>query len=105
MTGLPRVRIDDLLIHPRDADLIVATHGRSFYIADDITPLEQMASPGAGPKVFDPRPAVLWKNDREATQAGDGQAVPGREPAGRDRDQLPRVVGRRGDDHDQRRQR
>ena len=44
MTGLPRVRIDDLLIHPRDADLIVATHGRSFYIADDITPLQQMAS-------------------------------------------------------------
>ena len=29
MTGLPSVRVDDILIHPRDRDLIVATHGRS----------------------------------------------------------------------------
>jgi len=36
------VRVDDILIHPRDRDLIVGTHGRSIYIADDITPLEQM---------------------------------------------------------------
>ena len=42
MTGLPSVRVDDILIHPRDRDLIVGTHGRSIYIADDITPLEQL---------------------------------------------------------------
>ena len=42
MTGLPSVRVDDILIHPRDRDLIVATHGRSIWIADDITPLEQL---------------------------------------------------------------
>ncbi len=68
MTGLPRVRLDDLLIHPREADLIVATHGRSFWIADDITPLQQLTAQATAPKVFDPRPAVLWKNDREATR-------------------------------------
>ena len=82
MTGLPRVRIDDLLIHPRDGDLIVATHGRSFYIADDITPLQQMASPAAGPKVFDPRPAVLWKNDREATRRATAKQFRGENPQG-----------------------
>ncbi len=36
------MRVDDILIHPRDRDLIVATHGRSIWICDDITPLEQM---------------------------------------------------------------
>ena len=42
MTGLPSVRVDDILIHPRDRDLIIGTHGRSIWICDDITPLEQM---------------------------------------------------------------
>ena len=41
MTGLPTVRIDDILVHPRDNDLIVGTHGRSIWIIDDITPLQQ----------------------------------------------------------------
>ena len=33
--GLPNVRVDDLLIHPRTADLIIGTHGRSINILDD----------------------------------------------------------------------
>jgi photosystem II stability/assembly factor-like uncharacterized protein len=65
MTGLPNVRVDDILIHPRDRDLIVATHARSFFIADDITPLEQMKAPGSSDiTLFEPRPAVQWKTDR-----------------------------------------
>ena len=42
MNSLPSVRVDDILIHPRDRDLIIATHGRSIWIVDDISPLEQM---------------------------------------------------------------
>ncbi|HEY8461033.1 MAG TPA: hypothetical protein VIM99_11665, partial [Blastocatellia bacterium] len=34
MTGLPTVRVDDLLIHPRDNDLIAGTHGRGVWIID-----------------------------------------------------------------------
>jgi photosystem II stability/assembly factor-like uncharacterized protein len=33
--GLPHVRVDDLQIHPRTKDLVIATHGRSIYILDD----------------------------------------------------------------------
>jgi hypothetical protein len=83
LTGLPRVRIDDLLIHPRDRDLIVATHGRSFWIADDITPLEQLAGPAPGSvRVFTPRPAVQWKSDREATRRITARMYAGRNPQG-----------------------
>ena len=32
----------DLLV--KDDDLIVATHGRSFWILDDVAPLRQMAA-------------------------------------------------------------
>jgi photosystem II stability/assembly factor-like uncharacterized protein len=38
--NLPHTSIRDLWIH--DSDLIVATHGRSFWILDDITPLRQI---------------------------------------------------------------
>jgi len=39
---LPRVAVDDIAIHPRDLDLVVATHGRSLFIVDDIRPLEEL---------------------------------------------------------------
>jgi len=69
MTNLPTVPVDDVLVHPRDRDLIIATHGRSIWIADDITPLEQLNQIGdADLHLFDPRPAVQWKNDTEMQQ-------------------------------------
>ena len=42
MTDLPHVRVDDVVLHPRDNDLILATHGRSIYIMDDVTPLQKL---------------------------------------------------------------
>ena len=57
--GLPPVRIDDLQIHPRERDLIVATHGRSLWVLDDASPFAHLAAAGAErPLVlFPPRPA------------------------------------------------
>jgi photosystem II stability/assembly factor-like uncharacterized protein len=65
MPNLPVVRIDDVLVHPRDGDLVLATHGRSVYVMDDITPFhvlteEMLADPV---HLFTPRDAVRWKND------------------------------------------
>jgi hypothetical protein len=31
--GLPHVPVHDLIVHPREKDLIVATHGRSIFVA------------------------------------------------------------------------
>lgn len=39
--GLPRVSIQDLTIHPRDRDLIIATHGRGIYVMDHMKPLQE----------------------------------------------------------------
>jgi photosystem II stability/assembly factor-like uncharacterized protein len=39
---LPSVAVRDLAIHPRDADLVIATHGRGIWIVDDITPLRKL---------------------------------------------------------------
>ena len=83
MTGMPSVRVDDILIHPRDRDLIVGTHGRSILIADDITPLEQMKSTAHKDMVlFQPRPAVEWKNDPEAQRHATNRDFKGVNPQG-----------------------
>jgi photosystem II stability/assembly factor-like uncharacterized protein len=39
---LPNVAVRDLAIHPRDNDLVIATHGRGIWIVDDITPLRAL---------------------------------------------------------------
>src|SRR5262245_61287740 len=65
MTGLPTVRVDDLLIHPRDNDLIAGTHGRGVWIMDDITPLQQLDEKAlaADMRLLDVRPGTQWLND------------------------------------------
>ncbi|HEX9393687.1 MAG TPA: hypothetical protein VF923_03490, partial [Gemmatimonadales bacterium] len=41
MTGLPTVPVHDLKIHPREHELIAATHGRAIWIVD-VAPLQQI---------------------------------------------------------------
>jgi len=38
----PAVAVRDLAIHPRDNDLVLATHGRGIWIIDDITPFRAL---------------------------------------------------------------
>jgi photosystem II stability/assembly factor-like uncharacterized protein len=53
--NLPAVPVHDLIV--KNDDLVAATHGRSFWILDDISPLRQMAEPKEAPDVqlFAPR--------------------------------------------------
>jgi len=45
--GLPTVPVRSLVVHPRDRDLVIGTHGRALWILDDIRPLEGLAqNPG-----------------------------------------------------------
>ena len=51
--------IHEIVIHPRDNDMIVATHGRSIWILDDVTPLQQPAEAmKTDAFLFDMRPAA-----------------------------------------------
>ena len=55
--NLPTVPIHDLTIH--DDDLVVATHGRAFWVLDDITPLRQIdaSSGNATASLYKPQTA------------------------------------------------
>jgi photosystem II stability/assembly factor-like uncharacterized protein len=41
--NFPMVRVDDIQIHPRDNAMVLATHGRSIWVLDDLSPLERAA--------------------------------------------------------------
>jgi len=84
MNNYPTVRTDDILIHPRDGDLIVASHGRSLWIADDITPLQQWSDQVASSDatLFDVRPAVAYLSDiRLDVSTGGEKQFEGENPA------------------------
>jgi photosystem II stability/assembly factor-like uncharacterized protein len=64
MPNLPNSRIDEVVVHPRENDLVVASHGYGIFIMDDITALQQLSSPApTEPTLFTPRDAVMWKTD------------------------------------------
>ncbi|MGH9332577.1 MAG: WD40/YVTN/BNR-like repeat-containing protein, partial [Vicinamibacteria bacterium] len=43
LKNLPTVAVHDLMIHPRENDLIVGTHGRGLFLFDDATPIQRIA--------------------------------------------------------------
>lgn len=59
--NMPTVPIHDLLIHPRENDLVVGTHGRGFYITD-ISPLQELSADVLAKTVyfFEIEPKVQW---------------------------------------------
>lgn len=63
MTNMPTNSAYDMIIHPRDNELVVATHGRGIFIAD-ISPLQGMTSSAmnAAVTLFDIQPAVQYQD-------------------------------------------
>jgi hypothetical protein len=61
--NMPTVAFHDLVIHPRDNDLIAGTHGRGIWILDDITPLQRATDKvlSADAHLFESaRPGTQW---------------------------------------------
>ena len=75
--NFPVTPVYDLTV--KDADLVVATHGRAFWIMDDLTPLRQLAAAqDDGNRLFATRPAVRIVPDLFAawtTSEGKGYAI------------------------------
>ncbi len=72
-TNLPTVPVFDLAIHPRDHDLIAATHGRSLWITD-IAALEEMTPKvlAQGTHLFKPKTAYQWGEGPQLNLPGNG---------------------------------
>jgi photosystem II stability/assembly factor-like uncharacterized protein len=75
--NLPHTSMRDLWIHQND--LIVATHGRSFWVLDDVTPLRQISATveQSSAYLFNPEPAYRIRRDTNTDTP-----LPPDEPAG-----------------------
>ncbi len=83
MPNLPTFRVDEVVVHPRDRDLVLATHSRGIWIMDDISAIQNMTDQlSADSTLFKPRDAVAWRADRrnQTSVPGDkwweGEAAP-----------------------------
>ncbi|MBI2677887.1 MAG: glycosyl hydrolase [Candidatus Koribacter versatilis] len=78
--NLPNVPVRDVQVHPRDGDLLIATHGRGFYIVDDLTPIRNMTAEvlGADAAFLPVRDSILYIPINEQRFDGDQewQGVP-----------------------------
>jgi photosystem II stability/assembly factor-like uncharacterized protein len=76
--NMPATSIRDVVVH--EDDLVVGTHGRSFWILDDITPLRQVTSDTSNIAAVLYRPQVAtrihWNNNSDTP-------LPPEEPAGK----------------------
>ena len=80
--NMPNVPIHDMIIHPRESDLVVATYGRSFWIAD-ISVLQEVTRDVVARQehLFRIEPQVLWIASRGTQVAAafhnyDGENAP-----------------------------
>ncbi len=82
--NLPTTLYDDMVIHPRDKDLIVATHGRSIWILDDVTPLAEWASVSRGEPahLFSIGRATIFQHWKDTSYRGQGAYAGENPPVG-----------------------
>ena len=82
--NLPTAPIDDLVIHPRDNDLLIGTHGRSIWVMDDITFLSGMNPYLEQQKlhVMDIQPAAILQKWKATSYRGQGEFAARQAPDG-----------------------
>ena len=76
--NLPATSMRDLVIH--NDDIVVGTHGRSFWILDDITPLRQFSDQVTGSGAFLFKPGLAYRVRRNVNT---DTPLPPEEPAGK----------------------
>ncbi|WP_396218884.1 WD40/YVTN/BNR-like repeat-containing protein [Gemmatimonas sp.] len=75
LKNLPNVAVHEVLVHPRDNDLVVATHGRALWVFDDASPIQQMSADVAGKPVhlFPMRAAMRYNTGEQSFNYGHKQ--------------------------------
>ncbi|MEA2767012.1 MAG: hypothetical protein QOK07_3416, partial [Gemmatimonadaceae bacterium] len=76
--NMPATSIRDLVIH--DDDIVVGTHGRSFWILDDMTPIRQLRARTSAAETFLFKPKVTYRFRRNKNT---DTPLPPEEPAGK----------------------
>lgn len=80
-SNLPPTLYDDIVIHPREKDIVLGTHGRSIWILDDCTPLAEWNAniKNSDAHLFEISPATIfqyWKTTSYRSQEAFNGANP-----------------------------
>jgi photosystem II stability/assembly factor-like uncharacterized protein len=81
---MPTMAINDLVIHPRDNDLVLGTHSRGIWILDDISPLQELDETvqDSDLHVFTMEPVEQIRRRRKISHTGDAVFFGENPPAG-----------------------
>jgi photosystem II stability/assembly factor-like uncharacterized protein len=73
--NLPTTHYDDMVVHPRDKDLVLGTHGRGIWILDDTRMFAEWdeGTEGAGVHVFTPAPATIFLYWKDTSYRGNAE--------------------------------
>jgi len=72
MPNLPPVPVHDIMVHTLMNDLVIGTHGRSIYVLDDITPLQEVSPAILEKPAHLFSPPVAWRYSSRMTRYGRG---------------------------------
>jgi len=72
-SNFPAVAVRDLVVQPRESDLVLATHGRGIWIIDDISPLRALTPDlmAKNATLIEGPPAIQWLNANGGWAEGD----------------------------------
>jgi photosystem II stability/assembly factor-like uncharacterized protein len=80
-SNLPPAPVYWMVLQPRFGDLVIATHGRGFFILDDVAPLREYQEAQAQPAhLFKPRAAYRFRRVDAGRQNDAGSRVIGENP-------------------------
>ena len=106
--NLPTMPIYEIKQHPRDNDLILASHARGIWILDDPTPIQEWAQVRERDAfLFNTEPATIMNQANDQMKGFEGDRSVPRPESGAGRDARVSAEGRREgrQDHDQGRER
>jgi photosystem II stability/assembly factor-like uncharacterized protein len=75
--NIPKVPVMDMVIHPRDKSLVLATHGRGIMIIDDLTPIRQLSQEvmDADVKFMNTKDYIIRENSFTQEWNGDDEFI------------------------------
>ena len=75
LAHLPTTHIDDLILHPRERDLVIGTHGQSIWILDDTGPLAEWTAEvaSAAVHVFAIQRATIFNYHKDTSYRGQAE--------------------------------
>ena len=75
LSHIPTTSIDDLVLHPRERDLVIGTHGQSIWILDDTTPLAEWTAEvaSAAVHVFSIQRATIFNYRKDTSYRGQAE--------------------------------